>query len=74
MLSVEIVQMFYAEEVISKERFNEIERSGGLLVNGPLRALSSIVSDDPNQLRVFCTVLLQSEESMSSQYYVQRVC
>ena len=63
-LPVEIVQTLYTEGVISKETFNEVQRSGGSLTDGPLRTLSSTVSDDPNQLRVFSTVLLQSEETV----------
>ena len=60
---MKIVQTLYTEGVISKETFDEVERSGGSLANGPLRALSSTVSEDPNQLRAFATVLLQSEET-----------
>ena len=63
-LPVEIVQMLYTEGVISKVTFDLVESSGGSLADGPLRALSSSVSDDPNQLRVFSTVLLQSEETV----------
>ena len=63
-LPVEVVQTLYTEGVISKKTFNEVEHSGGSLTDGPLRALSNTVSDDPNQLRVFSTVLLQSEETI----------
>ena len=63
-LSVELVQMLYTEKVISNETFKELERSGGLLTDRPLRALSSTVSEDPGQLRVFGTVLLQSKETV----------
>ena len=60
----EVVQTLFTEGVISKETFNEVQRSGGSLTDGPLKALSSTVSDDPNQLRVFSTVLLQSKETV----------
>ena len=63
-LSVKLVQMLYKEEVISNETFKELERSGGLLTDGPMRTLSSTVSEDPGQLRVFGTVLLQSKETV----------
>ena len=63
-LPVEVVQTLFTEGVISKETFNEVQRSGGSLTDGPLRALSSTVSDDSNQLRVFSTVLLQSKETV----------
>ena len=38
-LSVEIVQMLHAERVISKETLDEVNRSGGVLEDGPLKAL-----------------------------------
>ena len=41
-----------------------MERSGGFLADGPLRALSSTVSDDPNQLRIFGAVLSQSRDTV----------
>ena len=41
-----------------------MERSGSVLIDDPLRALSSRVSEDSNKLRVFATVLLQSEETI----------
>ena len=56
--------MLYTEGVISKETYDEIEQSGGLLTDGPLRALSSTVSKEPSQLKVFASVLLQSEETV----------
>ena len=61
---MEIVQTLYTEGVISKEIFDVVESSRGSLADGTLKALSSTVSDDPNQLRVFSTVLLQSEETV----------
>ena len=63
-LPVEIVQTLYTEEVISKKIFDVVESSRGSLADGPLRALSSTVSDDPNKLRVFGSVLLQSRDTV----------
>ena len=61
---MEVTHTLYSEDVISKETFNDLKRSGGSLTGGPLRALSSTVSKDPNQLETFGTVLLQSEETV----------
>ena len=54
----------HTEEVISNETFNEVNSSGGLLTEGPLRALSNSVTEDPNQLSVFGSVLLQSKDTV----------
>ena len=59
-----IVRMLYAEEVISKETLNAIEGSGSLQKDSSLRALNNTVSEDPNKLRVFASVLLQSKETV----------
>ena len=56
--------MLYTEGVISKETYDEIEQSGGLLADGPLRALSSTVTKEPSQLRVFASILLKSKETV----------
>ena len=56
--------MLYTEGVISKKIFDVVESSKGSLADGPLRALSDTVSDDPNKLRVFSTVLLQSKDTV----------
>ena len=61
---MEVVQTLYTEGVISKQTYHEIEQSGGLLANGPLRALHNTVSKDPRQLKTFASVLLQSEETV----------
>ena len=58
------VETLYTEGVISKETFDEVESSGGSLIDGPLRTLFSTVSEDPNKLRVFGSVLLQSEDTV----------
>ena len=63
-LPMEVVQMLYTEEVISKETFDELMRSGGSLSDGPLRALSSTISEDQSKLRVFAYVLLQSKNTV----------
>ena len=62
-LPTKIVNILYKERVISKETFDEVSKSG-LLTGDPLRALSSAVSENPNKLRDFATVLLQSEETI----------
>ena len=63
-LPVEIVQMLFKEKVISKETLDEISRLGGVLGDGPLRALCTTVYGDPNKLKVFASVLLKSEETV----------
>ena len=60
---METVWKLHKEGVISKETLDELERSEGLLTDDSLRALSNTVSEDPNQLKVFSTVLLQSEDT-----------
>ena len=63
-LPIEVTQMLCTEGVISKETFDEILSSEGLLTDNPLKALSGTVSQDPNMLRVFGTVLLQSKDTV----------
>ena len=63
-LPMEVTQMLYTEGVISKETFDEIQSSGGWLTDNPLRALSDRVIVDPNMLRAFGTVLLQSKDTV----------
>ena len=53
--------MLYTERVISKKTLDEVNRLGGLLGDGPLRALCTTVYGDPNKLKVFTTLLLRSE-------------
>ena len=54
------METLYTEGVISDETFDEVQRSN----ISPLRALSNTVSDNPNQLRTFSTILLQSEDTV----------
>ena len=63
-LPMEIVQMLYTERVISKETLDEVTRLGGVLGDGPLRALCTIVSEDPSKLNVFASILLKSEQTV----------
>ena len=63
-LPVEIVQMLYTERVISKETLDEVNRLGGVLGDGPLRALHTAVSEDPGKLKLFASVLLKSEQTI----------
>ena len=50
--------------MISKETLDEVNRSGGVLGEGPLRSLCTTVSEDPNKLNVFASVLLKSEQTV----------
>ena len=63
-LPVEIVQMLYTEKVISKETLDEVNRLGGVLGDGPLRALCTTVYEDPSKLKLFASVLLKSEQTI----------
>ena len=63
-LSMETVWTLHSEGVISKDTLDELERSGGLLTDSSLRALSNTVSDDPNHLKIVASVLLQSEDTV----------
>ena len=63
-LPMKIIQMLFIEGLISKETFDELMRSGGVLTDGPLRALSSTVSEDQNKLRVLAIILLKSENTV----------
>ena len=56
--------MLYTERVISKETSTNLERSGGLLADGPLKVLSSTIAKDPNKLKIFLNILLKSEETV----------
>ena len=63
-LPTDVSLTLHTEGVISKETFNEVEKSGGFLADSSLRALSNAVSEDPDRLRVFTNVLLQSEDTV----------
>ena len=63
-LPFKVSQLLYTERDISKETFDEIHRSGGLLTDGPLKELSCTVSEDPNKLRVITAVLQTSKETI----------
>ena len=54
------VEMLYTEGVISDETFDEVQKSN----ISPLTALSGTISDNPNQLRTFGTILLRSEDTV----------
>ena len=64
-LPLEIIQILYTERVISKETLDEVNRLGGVLGDGSLRALCTTVSEEPNKLKVFLSVLLKSEQTVS---------
>ena len=63
-LPVGIVNMLYDERVISKETLDKVSRLGGVIGEGPLRALCTTVYEDPNKLKVFANVLLKSEQTV----------
>ena len=56
--------MLSTEKIISVDTLNVMEKSGGLETDCLLSALFNTVSEDPNKLRVFATVLLQSVETV----------
>ena len=61
-LPMEIVQVLHSERVISKETLDEVNRSGGVLGEGPLKALRTTMYEEPNKLKKFASILLKSEE------------
>ena len=63
-LPVNIVQMLYTEGVISKETLDEANRLGGVLGDGPLRALCTTMYKEPNKLKVLASILLKSEQTV----------
>ena len=63
-LPMEIVQTLYTERVISKETLDEVNKLGGVLGDGPLRALHTTVSEDPSKLKSFACTLLKSEQTV----------
>ena len=50
--------------MISKETLDEVNRSGGVLGEGPLKALCTTVYEEPNKLEIFASVLLKSEQTV----------
>ena len=54
--------MLHTERVISKETLDEVNRSGGVLGEGPLKVLRTTVYEEPNKLKKFASILLKSEE------------
>ena len=64
-LPMEIVQMLYTENIISKETLNEINTLRGVLSDGPLRALCTTVYEDPGKLKIFASILMKSEQTVS---------
>ena len=62
---MDVLQLLYTEGIISKEIFDEIEKSGGSITDGSLRALHTTLSENPNQLKVFFSILLQSKDTVN---------
>ena len=61
---MDVLQLLYTERVISKEIFDEIEKSGGSLTDSSLGALHTTLSENPNQLKVFFSILLRSKDTV----------
>ena len=59
-----VVQTLYREEIISKQISNDLEDSEGYLTYPQLTVLYTSMSENPNQLRQFATVLQQSEDTL----------
>ena len=57
---MEVAQSFYPGEFITQDTYVEVDR----LRDGLLRALSSIVSEDPNKLEEFPGTLQQSDRTV----------
>ena len=54
---VETAQMLHTERVICKETLDEVNRLGGILGDGPLRALHTTLFEDASKLKMFANVL-----------------
>ena len=63
-LPMDVLQLLYTEGIISKEIFDEIEKSEGSITDSSLRALHTTLSENPNQLKVFLSILLQSKDTV----------
>ena len=61
---MEVVQMLWKEEVISKETLHDMNKSGGVLGEFQLKALCTTVQEDSHKLIVFASVLLKLEETV----------
>ena len=59
-------ELLYTEGVITRETSKEIEILGGYLINGPLRSLHKGVYKDHYVLKRFASILLKSEDTISS--------
>ena len=63
-LPKELIQRLYTEGFISKETLQEVDTTEGSSLSGSLlRSLRSTLAKDPNKLRAFATVLIQSEKT-----------
>ena len=63
-LPVKISEMLCKERVICKETLDEVNRLGGILTDGPLKALCTTLSEQPIKLKEFASVLLKSEQTI----------
>ena len=71
---MEVAQTLYTEGVISKDTLDEVESLDGSLAGGPFTALSNTISSDPNQLKLFASILLQSKETVPIGEDILREC
>ena len=62
-LPMEIVHMLFAEGVISKTTFDDVEKSEGSLSDESLWIICSTVSLEPKVLKKFAYILLKSEDT-----------
>ena len=62
-LPMDIVRMLFAEGVISKATFEEVEKLEGSLSDETLGILCSAVSLESEVLKKFACILLKSEET-----------
>ena len=64
-LPVQLCQLLLTEKVITKEVLDEIKALGCHFVNGSFRALRYTVRRDHNKLRIFASILLKSEDTVT---------
>ena len=60
-----ILQMLYTEKIISMETLDGVSSLGGVLGDGPLKALFATMSKQPMKLKEFASVVLKSEQTVS---------
>ena len=61
---MQIFHTLLMESVITKQTFDEVNRSGDVLVEESFLALCNMVSEDHNKIKVFGSVLLKFEQTV----------